>query len=65
MDIEYINPKDLVPYSKNAKKHPSEQVKRIAKSIKEFGFRQPIVIDKDNDERLLIKNVNKLNQFEG
>lgn len=48
MDIEYINPKDLVPYSKNAKKHPSEQVKRIAKSIKEFGFRQPIVIDKDN-----------------
>lgn len=48
MNIEYISPKDLIPYGKNAKKHPAEQVKLIANSIKEFGFRQPIVVDNNN-----------------
>ena len=48
MNIEYLSPADLIPYSKNAKRHPSDQVKMIAKSIKEFGFQQPIVVDKDN-----------------
>ena len=48
MDIQYISPENLIPYSKNAKKHPAEQVKLIANSIREFGFRQPIVVDKDN-----------------
>ena len=37
------------PYNKNAKKHPDNQLKAIAKSIKEFGWQQPIVVDK-NDE---------------
>lgn len=33
-------------YDKNAKKHPEKQVKQVAESIKEFGFNQPIVVDK-------------------
>lgn len=37
---------DITPYKKNAKKHPKEQIARIARSIKEFGFNQPIVVDK-------------------
>ena len=41
-------PADLIPYGKNAKRHPAEQVKLIANSIKQFGFQQPIVVDKDN-----------------
>lgn len=48
MNIEYTTTDELIPYSKNAKRHPSEQVKLIANSIKQFGFQQPIVIDKDN-----------------
>ena len=48
MDIEYIKPSELIPYSKNAKKHPAEQIRLIANSIREFGFQQPIVVDKDN-----------------
>src|SRR3990167_7429582 len=36
----------IKPYEKNAKKHPSKQVEQIANSIKEFGFNQPIVVDK-------------------
>ena len=40
--------KELKPYKKNAKKHPKEQVEQIANSIKEFGFTQPVLIDKNN-----------------
>lgn len=48
MNIVYKNIKELKPYKKNAKKHPKEQVERIANSIKEFGFTQPVIIDKNN-----------------
>jgi len=37
---------DIKPYSKNAKKHTTKQIKQVADSIKEFGFNQPIVVDK-------------------
>jgi ParB-like chromosome segregation protein Spo0J len=40
---------ELKQYEFNNRKHPEEQVKRIAKSIKEFGFNQPILIDKDGE----------------
>lgn len=46
--IEYIQTDKLKPYKRNAKKHPDEQVDYIANSIREFGFKQPIVIDKNN-----------------
>ena len=38
----------ITPYKKNAKKHPKKQVQQVADSIKEFGFNQPIVVDKNN-----------------
>ena len=37
---------EIRPYPKNAKKHPLYQIKQVAASIKEFGFNQPIVVDK-------------------
>lgn len=43
MDISLIK-----PYEKNAKKHSKKQVQQVANSIKEFGFNQPIVVDKNN-----------------
>lgn len=48
--IEYVNVGDLIPYEKNAKKHPAEQVDQIAESIKQFGFRQNLVIDASMEE---------------
>jgi len=39
--------KEVKPYEKNAKKHPNKQLLQIAKSIKEFGWQQPIVVDKE------------------
>jgi hypothetical protein len=38
----------LVPYSRNSRTHTPLQISEIAASIKEFGWRQPIVIDADN-----------------
>lgn len=43
--VEFVNISDIKMYSNNAKKHDDEQVNRIAKSIKEFGFRQNLVIE--------------------
>ena len=48
MKIVYLPPGELTPYAKNAKKHPDNQVEYIANSIKEFGFRQPVVVDENN-----------------
>lgn len=48
LNIVYKNIKELKPYKKNAKKHSKEQVEQIANSIKEFGFTQPVIIDKNN-----------------
>lgn len=48
LEIVYLSPGELTPYAKNAKQHPDEQVEHIANSIREFGFRQPIVVDADN-----------------
>lgn len=47
MNIEMMPIDSIRPYEKNAKKHPADQVEHIANSIREFGFRQPLVIDKD------------------
>jgi len=48
MEINNKKIEDLIPYINNAKLHPEEQVSQIAASIKEFGFINPIIIDKDN-----------------
>jgi ParB-like chromosome segregation protein Spo0J len=47
MQIVEIPIGDIRSYSQNAKDHPDEQVRRIAASIREFGFNQPIVVDQD------------------
>ena len=38
----------LKPYKHNAKIHTEEQVGQIKKSIKEFGFNDPIAVDEEN-----------------
>jgi ParB-like chromosome segregation protein Spo0J len=36
-----------VPYARNARNIPQAAVDKVAASIREFAFRQPIVVDKD------------------
>jgi ParB-like chromosome segregation protein Spo0J len=38
----------LVPYIRNARTHSKKQIQKIASSIQEFGFNDPIAIDKAN-----------------
>lgn len=48
MKIYDISIDKIVPFDRNAKKHDETQVANVAESIKQFGFAQPLVVDKDN-----------------
>lgn len=48
MEIQMMAVGELTPYAKNTKKHDQRQIDNVAESIKQYGFVQPIVIDKDN-----------------
>src|SRR6056297_729515 len=39
----------IIPYTNNPKEHPDEQVQKIASSIKNYGWDQPIVVDGENE----------------
>ena len=45
--VEQVGIDKLIPYVNNAKIHSEEQVTRIASSIREFGFVNPVLIDKE------------------
>ncbi len=48
MNIIEMNIKDIHPYKNNPRIN-NEAVKYVAESIKEFGFKVPIIIDKNNE----------------
>ena len=48
MKIEYKDINDLIPYVNNTRTHSEEQINQIASSIKEFGFTNPVLIDKND-----------------
>ena len=45
--IKTVDIGELTPYKSNTKAHPVEQIDKLCRSIKEFGFNQPIVCDMD------------------
>ena len=47
MKIIYKNIEDIIPYENNPR-HNENAIDKVASSIKEFGFKVPIVIDKNN-----------------
>lgn len=46
-EFSYRNINDLIPYARNARTHSAEQVQKLASSIKEFGFINPVIISED------------------
>jgi len=48
LNIDYISASDLVPYENNSRTHSKEQVEQIKRSMTEFGFTNPILIDENN-----------------
>lgn len=45
--VQWVDIEKITPYEKNAKKHDKTQIANVAESIKQFGWTQPIVCDKD------------------
>lgn len=48
LKVSYRRVEDLIPYARNARTHSDDQVARIAGSIKEFGWTNPILVDGEN-----------------
>lgn len=46
--IKLVSVDELIPYVRNARTHSQDQVAKIAGSIKEFGFTNPILVDGSN-----------------
>jgi len=44
--FQYVPINSLRPYDRNARKHSKKQIRQIARSIEEFGFTNPILVDK-------------------
>ena len=47
MKIEIANIDTIKPYENNPRKLSETAIEKVAMSLKEYGFRQPIVVDKD------------------
>lgn len=45
LEITYESVSSLKPYKKNPRSHTKKQIQQVAKSIEEFGFVSPILID--------------------
>ena len=46
--FELVEIDKLIPYVNNARTHSDKQIDKIAASIKEFGFLNPLIISEDN-----------------
>ena len=45
--FEKVNIDRLVPYARNARTHSKEQIIQLRASLREFGFVNPVIVDKD------------------
>ena len=48
LEVNQIDIETLKPYANNPRKLSDKAITKVANSIKEFGFRQPIVVDEKN-----------------
>ena len=46
-EMQLISIDKLVPYVNNARTHSAEQIIKLRSSLREFGFVNPIIIDRD------------------
>ena len=48
-EFKLINVNELVPYVNNARTHSAEQINKIRASLREFGFVNPVIIDREKN----------------
>lgn len=47
LEVQYRGLAELAPYARNARTHSDAQIQQIRRSIREFGFTNPVLIDSD------------------
>jgi hypothetical protein len=47
LKIEYVDPKSLKPNPANARTHSRHQIRQLVRSVKQFGFLNPAIIDRN------------------
>ncbi len=48
LTIQYRNPRDLKPSPGNPRTHSKKQIQQLKRSIQEYGFINPILVDGDD-----------------
>src|SRR4051794_23056055 len=43
--VEYRSIEELIPYAKNARRHSRAQIRKLQRSLKHFGWTNPILTD--------------------
>ena len=46
-EMNLVDIDKLIPYVNNARTHSKEQINKLRASIREFGFINPVIIDRD------------------
>ncbi len=46
-DMELVSVDKLIPYANNARTHSTEQINKLRSSLREFGFINPVIIDRN------------------
>ena len=46
-EMQLVPVAKLVPYVNNARTHSPEQINKLRSSLREFGFINPVIIDRD------------------
>ena len=46
-EMKLVSIDKLIPYVNNARTHSPEQISKLRSSLREFGFINPVIIDKD------------------
>lgn len=46
-EMQLISVAKLIPYQNNARTHSPEQIRKLRSSLREFGFVNPVIIDRD------------------
>ena len=46
-EMQLVSISKLIPYQNNARTHSPDQIRKLRSSIREFGFVNPVIIDRD------------------
>jgi len=49
LQVQYIDPQELKPFADNPRQHSERNIQDIQRSIKKFGFTNPILVRQEDN----------------